>query len=335
MRGRLLAYALTVSLFSGCTFLQAVTFRPYEGSGVPPKSLSVVLLNDDTDTNTGSAQDKQMLSWCDTPPKGGQQGFVAIAGAAIIAGATIVISWASDEMASYVDKQAKKFSSKTSVTTTEDGLFIRNPSTNFFKPSFSCIVVLSNSSASKEPDFAFAARLVPSDTKPLSYKFVPTYFRLIRSAAQTGAAGTVDIQIALSLQAVTNTGDAGKSLTVSSRDLVDATIALPGVALPDSASGAASNAVGHKATDKDPDSRLGASNETPWFPLPASADQTACTADPTCQAIVPFSLTATVTQTGTGSPDYGTAKTELTDTTKNMSDAVSKIIGAVTKAAPK
>jgi hypothetical protein len=130
---------------------------------------------------------------------------------------------------------------------------------------------------------------------------------------------TVDISFSVLDGSGSNTVDGGK-------------MALRSIVLPDDGE----LATGHRAIADQvnnyqaDDKNLGPNAQTPLFPIKIGTLAGDCQKDPGCNGFSAAAVTVSLTETGTGSPNYGTAKTETSDAAKSLADTISNLIKADT-----
>ncbi|EKS70236.1 hypothetical protein BG60_26640 [Caballeronia zhejiangensis] len=311
-------------MLSGCQFLHVVGDEKHPSSETGQGQLKVELMgstdlrgerlgNEDplTDFNRFCKASLQSR----TQPvhsKGPDEVFVVpiLVGIALVAAFSVATTEAETSFARYADKKKQAFSFNTEHAGNVAALVREG------RPTFNCLVIrLLNKDKPAEADLTFAATLKMSGaTQPIAWQWVPTYFKLTKSSARTDRSGLVDVTVGIAISGVTEKGN---------QSVANTSIALKGLCLPGgSAKDCAQNSEGqwHDDNTKLP---LGVYNATPWFIIPetdkAGAQQ--CKGD-----CVPGTITVSVTESGTGAPDFGAAKTELENTDKALATALGKYI---------
>lgn len=245
--------------------------------------------------------------------------FAPVAGILVASGFTFAVSEAEAGFAKYTDKRQKSFTAT----------FDRSVNVAFLvsaaKPTFNCVFVSvwgKDVHAGDLPDFTFGAALNSSGaTTPVAYQWIPTYFELRRSSARTDPSGALDVSVEIAINGATARGN---------QTLSDVTIALKNLCLSGGTKCDVGNSGVWKVGDKSKEP-LGVDNASPWFVWSETDTGAGRPPQPCAGDCMPGSVRVTVIETGTGAVDYGTAKTELSNADKALTDAVGKIIDAKTK----
>jgi len=327
------AGALTASLTSGCAVLQALTFKQHPASHVPAGTVDVWLVRaaSETDITTSDPQGQRRklldenANWCYESQPEAKILIAPLAGAALTAFAGILVGAVGNEISGYLDRQTRTFTATFGNAVNHNVLFAKDDKKQL-RLAFDCIVVR-QATKDNAAGFDFAARVVPSNnTTPEGYALVPVFYRLSRSSARTGSTGEVDVTVAITISAVMSEASGTRFVT-----LADRTIVLPVISLPRPGKGGTLPKLGdeRRASTKD-EERLGDANASAWFPLTSAVDAASCMRDQACLGIMPVSVAIRVTETGTGSPNYGLASKEAGDLAKTISDGIGKIITSVT-----
>jgi len=329
-----MAFAL-VFLLSGCGNFGRTLFQSqHEDSGVPPGKFEIFILQVQAAksaneaevvklSNVSEAERTAIGSHCaEAVPRGAFDPALApVAAIVIVAALSIATSAAEAAYGRYVAAREKEYSSKfekaQNLFVVEDGW-----------PKFNCIVGRITSSTIDQgdtTDFSFAAVLTPSFdpetstiTTPIAFQWVPTYYLINRSSARTDSSGLVDVSVGIKL-----TGVADKEAQAISEVI----LAFKGLCL----KGGKSEDCGKmrtmqwnpeaKAKSEREELPVGPSNASPWFPIPG------VNASSPCRGVcVPGALSLSILETGTGAPDFGAARTELSNTNDAIANAIGKII---------
>jgi hypothetical protein len=327
------ASVLTAISLSGCALLQALTFQQHPASHVPAGKVDVWLVRRASDkeiqaSDPGGEHRKildENANWCyESLPK--EKILIApLAGAALTAVAGVLIGAVGNEIAGYVDKQTKTFTSTFGNAVNHVMLFGKDEKKQL-RLEFDCIVVR-QATKEKSAGFDFAALVVPSKgTTPEGYTLVPVFYRMSRSSARTGLTGDVDVTVGITISAVMSEGTGRKFATLADRTIVMSAISLP----QRGKDGKFPDLGEERRASTQGEERLGTTNASAWFPLTSDSDSAACEKDGACRGIMPVSVIVKVTEVGTGSPEYGLASKEAGDLSKTISDGIGKIITSVT-----
>jgi hypothetical protein len=230
----------------------------------------------------------------------------AAIGLQIIGDATY--SGVTDELSSYLAAQQKKFTSEFASQTNVDSL-IKFKGTTPTLPN-SCIYVQQlMKDQNKTPNliepnnkvgFYFSGQIVPTaDFKAAT--IVPLHYGLGESSAETDKSGKVAIDLRIQITSIIPDKNGVPASTV----VTDQTIHFPYLLLPD----------GKEKPGEDAPSPLLPS----YFALPQIKPGESS----------PTSMAVDVTETGTGSPDYNTAKSDISDGLKDINTDIDSLIVSV------
>jgi len=323
---RICGLFLSAQLLTGCALWQTLTFQKHTYSRIAPTDITLSLYNPRELTKAEQdylspkeVQDtKAIADMCGySKDRLHTLAIGAVAGAAIVAGTTLALNIIGDEIGGYIEKQKGEFIKSFYAKTTHES-FLKRVGSNY-ELAFDCLVV-KQLTQGKKPGLDLAVRLYLAKDET-SIIFVPTYYAFSRSVAKTDATGAVDIDVKVTMTTVS----IGEKNERSIQALSDQTISFLGVKLPSSAD---DHSEPRPTTDRNLDKKVTGS----WFPFPiADPDRKRCSVDAKCDGILPVTVAVTISETGTGAPDFGTANKEIGDSTKILSDGISKIIDAYVK----
>jgi hypothetical protein len=279
---------------SGCQTWQALTFVPHDLSHKEGDRVELRLYTGDP---------------CPSPPllSNGLPLTAAFPMASVaVFGVDAVMTAVSAELAAYLDKKKQEFTHEASAQTTIPSLITHQAGGE--QLSFNCISVTevmkdTDSNGHSIIGFQFRGGITTSsDFSAARIEPIRPYYILNESTAATDQTGKVDVDLRVQIKSII-ADDKG---VPSEKIITDQTIHFPAMQLP--------NGLSTPATPKEP-------LPPPWFALPVVKNG----------AGSPTTVTITLTEHGTGSPDYGTAKSEITDGLKNANTDIGKIIDALTK----
>jgi hypothetical protein len=300
VRKALMAFAAAVAcvLLVGCSLWRAATFRSHDRSYKQETQSSTLKVFDADDCAQSSE-----------------------AAAAVAAAVGIVASIAESEMASYLAAKQKEFTASYTAQSNVDPYYIQTKKDDkhaYTTVAFHCLnltrsIQNKDSTGQKtEPAFVWTGRMVPNASGS-AWKLKTEAVALRWAAARTSKdSGKVDVSVELKME-VTALNDKGETATTT---VADKTLKFPGLKIDATADG--------RVVAKD------MNVESSWFPaVPRSQKEIdQCEAlGAGCNGVSSITITASVTETGSGGDAFGTLGKEISDNSKSFNDALSQALG--------
>jgi hypothetical protein len=330
MRLRRLAAAAVVLLSSvalvGCELYRALSFEGDEVTSYK-KADAAATINVSNDAYCGAEEQKVIAP--------------ALAAAAV----GIALNLAESEIQGYLDRKKQQFTATDNASASGPAEYARTAlGGRGLSASFDCVHLIRSitekGERGDEPVLAFET-YVRIETAPggQAQRLVPRSLTLARAAALTDRQSRkVDTSVEIKIDAI-----AGGEKIIEKVAVADQTLKFAGLQTP----GGENGKPNPSKTIYDCDAAIQATKDakrcrnlprSSWFPaIPKTAqDMSRCTKDPTCKGITPFTVSALVTETGSGGDDFGTLSKDIDDNKKTLNDAITSTIkDALTKTTTK
>ncbi|MDF0673335.1 MAG: hypothetical protein P0120_03180 [Nitrospira sp.] len=309
---RVICLLIAISLLPGCTLWDVMTFSSDANSYAIHNSQAQLVVFEGSD-----------MTKCDDLDKQEGAGFAAAA-PMIAAGAVAVFNYAASELSSYLSKKKKEFSFQYNTKVNLPEFYLKDRgSKQYTKPAYNCLRLIriiddkttDSSSANKKTKRAFVwrAALIPNESgTALKIDTIDT--KLSLAGARTDSASRkIDVSVEIKIDATTY----NKQGDIVTTTIADKTLSYPGMTTPE---------LNKEATF------VASTVESSWFPpIPRSdAEIQKCEAIHSsggeCRGVSAITISALVTETGSGGDDFGTLGKQIDDNKKTLADALSTTI---------